>query len=302
MLLAPAYSSWNDHVKELLHKKRVLETMARRMCNAGMYKAWATWLENAKELKRQAVVRNKVLLRWKNQSMAKIYQFWVSSCLDSKRIKLNTTRVVNHWTRATISRALSSWILAILQTKDSAKQFVEEAAMANEEQRRSQAIELASQVDNLGVELTSSKERENQLSKKLAASWKEVAIIGRECEALRVGAEQAKRDADNLLDQLRKQDSLFKAQLQQGIYSISRELILAHKMAQELGIAMRVAEAHPHPGRKASMRLSMEGIKLAPKDGKRTFSPSTALASSGKVFHILGFRVSRLQIPSPTFG
>ena len=51
LVLAEAYSSWNDHVKEkeLLQKERGLEEMALRMRNAGMLKVLASWLKNAIE-------------------------------------------------------------------------------------------------------------------------------------------------------------------------------------------------------------------------------------------------------------
>ncbi len=65
LVLAEAYSSWNDHVKEkeLLQKEAGLEEMALRMRNAGMLKVLASWLKNAKELRHQKNLLNKMSLR-----------------------------------------------------------------------------------------------------------------------------------------------------------------------------------------------------------------------------------------------
>ena len=65
LVLAEAYSSWNDHVKEkeLLQKEAGLEEMALRMRNAGMLKVLASWLKNAKELRHQKSLLNKMSLR-----------------------------------------------------------------------------------------------------------------------------------------------------------------------------------------------------------------------------------------------
>ena len=65
LVLAEAYSSWNDHVKEkeLLQKERGLEEMALRMRNACILKVLASWRVNVEELRQQKSLLNKMALR-----------------------------------------------------------------------------------------------------------------------------------------------------------------------------------------------------------------------------------------------
>jgi hypothetical protein len=105
------------------------------------------------------------------------------------------------------------------------------------------------QVDALGTDLSLSKERENQLSKKLAASWKEVSNIGRECEALRVGGESQEiamveaqkllQDTVTLMRVSTQKESLLEQQLaeaQASAFEVSSQVSLSDMMIDRVSM------------------------------------------------------------------
>jgi hypothetical protein len=106
MLLAPAYSSWNDHVKELLHKKRVLEKMARRMRNAGMYKAWGSWCVNVTDQQRQRAVLEKTTLRMRSVGLYKAWVRWEEQWRQEKKMRRSAEKVVSRRRNMLIAPAL----------------------------------------------------------------------------------------------------------------------------------------------------------------------------------------------------
>ena len=167
--------------------RQVLEKMALRMRNATVYKAYATWEENASEMKHLAAVAVKVVLRWQNQVASKMFMSWDEKWRESKRLRRVADKVVKLWTHSTMFGAWCSWLELV---EESQKRLESSTSDAKDEEMRTQISGLASQVDNLGRDLGESKERENQLSKKLAASWKEVSNLGKECEAWRAGGEK----------------------------------------------------------------------------------------------------------------
>ena len=79
MVLARALSSWNDHVKDSLHKERVLERTTLRMRIAGMYKArasWLTWYEVCALSKSNASKVYKIVIRWEKIKYVKTFGAW----------------------------------------------------------------------------------------------------------------------------------------------------------------------------------------------------------------------------------
>ena len=98
------------------------------------------------------------------------------------------------------------------------------------------------QIASLNADLGSSKEREEQLSKKLAASWKEVSNISRECEALRLGGEEQEKGMDEAQEKLREfmllvrdfeeKESLHQkhhAELQAAAFDMSSQLLMSDR-------------------------------------------------------------------------
>lgn len=165
-------------------------------------------------------------------------------------------------------KAFASWESAAEELKREA------AVVGKQEETAAEVRELAVQLDSIRNELTSSKDLERKLTKnvgevssQLAMSQREVLRMRKEVECARADEQRAVRDANVVLDELRKNECLYKLQLQQDLQNISLELKMCQKVTQDLGISFRVASvAQLAP--KASLRLSLQGIKLAAKDGK----------------------------------
>mmetsp|Transcript_14999 Transcript_14999/g.21856 ORF Transcript_14999/g.21856 Transcript_14999/m.21856 type:complete len:742 (-) Transcript_14999:123-2348(-) len=371
MLVYKGWSTWVENATETRRHKNVLEKMVLRMMNASIFTAIRTWQENVGDIHRKrdvmlklvvrmqnmlasrcmqrwievtadevrkAAVLQRIVRRWINMTLGTTFCTWMDSVSEGKRLRRMASRVVQQWSAATIARAWSSWVD---MTDEAARLQESSTSTAKEEETQLHVNELVSQIDVLGVDLSLSKGRENQLSKKLAASWKEVSNIGRECEALRLGGEnqeiamvgaqkllqeclavlrarelsehmlegqladmqtsafevstqlvmsdrevlRARKDlsraragearvvqeAEDQTDKIAKKEADLKGQLQYYCTAISADLKITHQISQEFAVAVREeARAPPSLARdvpKLTMRLAMEGIKLAAKDG-----------------------------------
>jgi len=187
LVVAVPYASWAESVKEQLRQRGVLKRMAQRMQNVLLYKGWSSWADNVRERLRQRGVLERMALRMQNVLLYKGWARWAEHATEARRQRDILGKILLRMRNAGMYQAYASWSehtqheLAQRETKDREELLLD--------QQRSQGHELGFQIHSLGVELNASKERENQLSKKLAASWKEVSNIGRECESLRAGGE-----------------------------------------------------------------------------------------------------------------
>jgi len=65
---------------EVRRVRAILERVALRIVNAGMYCGWATWEGNMNELRRQQYMLEKLALRLHNSLLSKIWKSWIFSC------------------------------------------------------------------------------------------------------------------------------------------------------------------------------------------------------------------------------
>jgi len=72
-------ATWILQTMEVRRVRAMLERVALRIVNAGMYCGWATWEGNMNELRRQQYMLEKLALRIHNSLLSKIWKSWIFS-------------------------------------------------------------------------------------------------------------------------------------------------------------------------------------------------------------------------------
>ena len=257
MALAVPWTSWVFNADESRRLRRAAHKIIGRMKLLHLARPWTAWVLRSEERKRLKRAAELVLKRWLARGLTAPFFGWLVSSDAARVAKAKVDKIIRGWKNMSILSAFQSWSEHALSEREQREVHDREEMLL--EQKRSQEGELGFQINSLGSELSASKERETQLSKKLAASWKEVSNIGRECEALRaggenqeiamVGAEKMLNECLSVLKVRKQKEAVLERQLsdvQASAFEVSTQLVQRDReilrVRKELGRA-RAAES-----------------------------------------------------------